>query len=409
MLAALALFAAVWLGRHRVGRGPLAGLAFFAITLSPVLGFVDYGYMQFALVADRFQYLAGIGVMAVVTGAAVCGWKRLPGPAKTGAAIGGVGVLVFFSVLTFRQSTKFESQITLFEHIVSLNPHARDGYLNLTQGLLAQGRYEDALVAAHHSLETSADPASAYSNLGAALLNLERYDEAEEHLRRARETSPNHLRAAQNLAALAARRGDLERAAALYREVLAIDSSHVAAYAGLGTALFDMERYEPAVPALRRAVALTMETATVVGLRNRIAQALERLGLRDEYLLLLELEPENPAFLARLANVRSLQGRHEEASGFLRRAREMEPESVTVLQNTAEALRRQGRYVEAVEGSAGNGAGSGFRIRIRRPCERVVRVGAIRGCDRSDGTVHRTRTGAECPSGARGADRTRAC
>ena len=40
------------------------------MTLSPVLGFVDYGYMQFSLVADRFQYLAGLGVMAVLLGAA---------------------------------------------------------------------------------------------------------------------------------------------------------------------------------------------------------------------------------------------------------------------------------------------------------------------------------------------------
>ena len=31
-------------------------------------GFVDYGYMQFSFVADRFQYLAGSGVLAVCWG-----------------------------------------------------------------------------------------------------------------------------------------------------------------------------------------------------------------------------------------------------------------------------------------------------------------------------------------------------
>ena len=60
--AAAGLAAALWLARHRMGRGPLAGAVFFAVTLSPVLGFVDYGYMQYSLVANRFQYLAGIGV-----------------------------------------------------------------------------------------------------------------------------------------------------------------------------------------------------------------------------------------------------------------------------------------------------------------------------------------------------------
>ena len=66
VVACIAVVALLWFGRERLGRGPLVGVVFFAVTLSPVLGFVDYGYMQFSLVADRFQYLAGIGVMAVL-------------------------------------------------------------------------------------------------------------------------------------------------------------------------------------------------------------------------------------------------------------------------------------------------------------------------------------------------------
>ena len=38
---------ALWLLRKRIGHGPLAGALYFALTLGPVLGFVDYGYMQF--------------------------------------------------------------------------------------------------------------------------------------------------------------------------------------------------------------------------------------------------------------------------------------------------------------------------------------------------------------------------
>ena len=76
---AVALAGVLWAARHRLGRGPVAGVAFFAVTLSPVLGFVDYGYMQFSFVADRFQYLAGLGVLAVVVGGAVHGARRLAG------------------------------------------------------------------------------------------------------------------------------------------------------------------------------------------------------------------------------------------------------------------------------------------------------------------------------------------
>ena len=77
VVAAAGLALALWLLRERIGRGPLAGALYFALTLGPVLGFVDYGYMQFSFVADRFQYLAGIGVLAVLLGAAAHWVARL--------------------------------------------------------------------------------------------------------------------------------------------------------------------------------------------------------------------------------------------------------------------------------------------------------------------------------------------
>ena len=85
VITAFAGVAALYRFRHRIGRGPLAGALFFAVTLSPVLGFVDFGYMQFSFVADRYQYLAGIGVMAVLVGAA----DAQCGPLAEGMAKGG--------------------------------------------------------------------------------------------------------------------------------------------------------------------------------------------------------------------------------------------------------------------------------------------------------------------------------
>ena len=91
LAAAAAAAALLHFARRRTGRGPAAGVLFFAVTLSPVLGFVDYGYMQFSFVADRFQYLAGIGVMAVVVGAAVHWAGGLPPPARRGLGCPGPG------------------------------------------------------------------------------------------------------------------------------------------------------------------------------------------------------------------------------------------------------------------------------------------------------------------------------
>ena len=102
--------AALWFLRHRAGRGPLAGLLFFAVTLSPVLGFVDYGYMQFSFVADRYQYLAGIGVTAVLVGAAAHGTRRLPEGWRKGAAGAAAAVLLVLGVLTWRQAEVYRDE-----------------------------------------------------------------------------------------------------------------------------------------------------------------------------------------------------------------------------------------------------------------------------------------------------------
>ena len=94
-VVAAGLTPALWLARKRIGRGPLVGAAYFALTLGPVLGFVDYGYMQLSFVADRFQYLAGIGVLAVLLGAAARGvewagwWPGSARPRYCATARGG--------------------------------------------------------------------------------------------------------------------------------------------------------------------------------------------------------------------------------------------------------------------------------------------------------------------------------
>ena len=95
LVAAVALVISLWHFRSQFGRGPLVGALFFAFTLSPVLGFVNYGYMEYAFVADRFQYLAGIGFIAVVIGSAAYSIRGLPGLWQKGAlSVAAVALVV---------------------------------------------------------------------------------------------------------------------------------------------------------------------------------------------------------------------------------------------------------------------------------------------------------------------------
>ena len=145
LIAAVALAVALWHFRSRLGRGPLAGALFFAVTLSPVLGFVDYTYMKYAFIADRYQYLAGIGVIVVVIGSAAYGVRPLSALWRKVIWAGAVAALVVLGMLTWRQASIWRDNETLNRHVIALNPQALSAHLNLSAALYKQGRYEEAL------------------------------------------------------------------------------------------------------------------------------------------------------------------------------------------------------------------------------------------------------------------------
>ena len=256
VIAAAAVAAMLWLIRHRIGRGPLAGALFFTVTLAPVLGFVDYGYMQFSFVADRFQYLAGIGVMAVLAGAAAHGAGKLPVVGRKGATgIAGV-VLIVLGALTWRQTEIYRDEVTFFTHVVSHNPTARGAQGNLGTALLEAQRPEEALAVFRIAVEQAPDDVKAHANAGAALVRMGRLDEAEKRLRHALTLDPRHTIVLQNLAESLRKQGRFEEALEHYRAAMETDAGNAMPHAGMGDALFRLGRYEESLQSLDRALAL---------------------------------------------------------------------------------------------------------------------------------------------------------
>ena len=182
LAAAGGLVATLWLLRHRIGRGPLAGVLFFGVTLSPTLGFVDFHFMVFSLVADRFQYLAGIGVLAVVIGAAARGLAsgRNVGGQRP-AALNVVLVAVLLGVLgtlTWQHAANYRDGITFFRYLIAHNPQAREAHLNLGNALLRWNRLEEALDAYRIAEQQRPDDCKPPYGAGLTLFHLGGYKRA---------------------------------------------------------------------------------------------------------------------------------------------------------------------------------------------------------------------------------------
>ena len=265
LAAAAALAPVLWFMRHRIGRGPLAGALFFAVTLSPVLGFVNHDYMKYSFVADRFQYLAGIGVMVVVIGAAVHGASRLSGGLKLGATGLMMVLLALLGTTTWRQAGIYLDDVTFFSHIISLNPKARNAHRNLSRGLAEADRLEEALAAARIAVEKRPDAARSYSVLGKALLDLKRLDEAEENFRRALEIDPSIKNDPQFLAVLGRvswTRGRFQAAEKYSRRALELDPRNTEALKHLAASHFMQKRYQVALNLYRTLLEVDPDDAT---------------------------------------------------------------------------------------------------------------------------------------------------
>jgi tetratricopeptide (TPR) repeat protein len=73
LLGMIAVVAVLYLGRDRFGRGPLTAVLCFIFALIPSMGFVNVFPFRYSYVADHFQYLAGVPMIALL----VAGLARL--------------------------------------------------------------------------------------------------------------------------------------------------------------------------------------------------------------------------------------------------------------------------------------------------------------------------------------------
>ncbi len=226
-LATGALFAL----RERIGSGPLVALLFFVLTLAPVLGFVDFGFMGHSFVADRYLYLAGLGPIALFA----AGWARAcdrlgPAPAHVGLAV----LCALFLALGRLQLPMYQDQRAFWEANLIANPSAT-AFASLAEVHRRAGRTAQAERLLRKSLK-HADTPRARIRLGMIYMEVKAPRRALAELQRALELTEGsgverevRARALVNLGILhynfGAREGELDwrKAAPLIEAGLALD------------------------------------------------------------------------------------------------------------------------------------------------------------------------------------------
>jgi MYXO-CTERM domain-containing protein len=289
--AALAALAVLWALRRR-WPGPLTGALFFLGTLFPAIGFFDVYPFLFSFVADHFQYLASLGIIALAAAGAVRLLDRLPPwRRRAGQALCLFGLLTL-AVLTWNQSHLYADRETLYRATIRGNPGCWMAYNNLSGALIARGAADEAIGLARTALQLKPDYPEAHNNLALALGSRGQVDEAISHYRKALELHPAYAEAHNNLGFALAGKGELETAISHYRKALESDSGHAGVHYNLAMALVARGQARAALAHFRRAVELQPD---FVAARNNLGILLARGGRLDEaieqFRMALEIDP----------------------------------------------------------------------------------------------------------------------
>jgi len=293
LLAALIVTAVLWRYRKGWSRPMLFAWGFFCVSLVPVLGFTDVGFMKHSLVADHYQHIAVIGVIAL----AAAGWsiwhQRTRNTAHwitTAVAVVAMGALAF---LTWRQSGIYHNAISLYQATLQKNPGCWAAYYNLGNEFGQTGRLQEAIEHYQQALRLRPDYAEAHNNLGNAFVQTGRLQEAIEHYRQALRLEHDYADAHLNLGVALTNAGRPQEAIEYFRQALRLSPDSIEAHNNLGATLAQTGRYKEAIEHFQQALRLNPVNAEV---HNSLGRALANAGRLqeafDHFQQALQLKPE---------------------------------------------------------------------------------------------------------------------
>ena len=315
--------ALVWWLYRRWPLGVYAWLVFLIASL-PNWGLVSFGFQNISTVADRYVYLALLGVALFVASSLASQRSRVLVPVGVGISLVLAGLTSqqlkswqntesLFAMMLMRNPASFTAAhglayaahrkgdlaraMPLYEQALRHHPRFADAYTNLATAYYQSGNYAAAIANFEKALSLAPDDGVTLTNLGLALEKsgrdgeaIERYaaainatrspyaafhlgnllerrgerNDAIRALHLAVTVMPRMADAWEKLGQLHLRRVELLQAEKCFREALAVDPSRSRSWIGLAHALQAQERMPEARAAHAKAVEIDPELGNVM-------------------------------------------------------------------------------------------------------------------------------------------------
>jgi Tfp pilus assembly protein PilF len=344
-LALIGCITALWTIRVR-SRAPLAALLAFCALVFPALGFLNVYPFRYAFVADHFQYLASVPIIAFLCAGLTLG---LSGQPLMLTRVAASVLLVSLGTLTWMQSRNYADAETLYRSILRRNPDSWFAHNNLGSMLLQQGHYEAARPHLEAALRLNPSVWEPYANLGLLRLRAGPIDEAPYFFTEALRRNPTFAEAHNNFGHVLFRQRKLIEAAEQFREAIRLKPLLAEPHNNLGMVLLRQGANADALREFQEASRLNAELTEVQG---NLCQALFALGRFDEGAAAcdaaLRRQPDSPDVRYAIAVAHFRRGRVDEAIGQLRESVRIRPDFAQARNDLAIALLTKGQVSEAL-------------------------------------------------------------
>ncbi len=272
-LGFLIVASAMWMNRRKWRRHATFAAGFFLLMLSPILGFLNFSFMDISWVSDHFLYVPMIGVIAAASAASLEFFRSRHNKLYLfGLALMGCGVIAC-TLKSYSYAQHWRSEKALWTYTLSKNDSAWQAHLVLGGINLSQRKVDIAL----------------------------------EHLERASELKPENLQVQLAFADTLLSHGNPQKAANVLERIRKIYGPHILVMDSLVTAWVQTGQNSKAIEASEKI--LTANPANCL-VRLQRARALRHSGqielAKKEYRIVLEIDKDNQEAKKGLAEATSL-------------------------------------------------------------------------------------------------------
>jgi len=394
-ISALLVLLLLWAARNRIGKGAFTAAAVFSLTLLPALGFINYYPMQFSFVADHFQYLACISILA----ATVWGGYRLvcDKNKRLRAAVTVICALLVISLsLKARQEqNKYKDKKALWEDTIAKNPSCWMAYNNLgclfyirhgadaidtAEKYISKAlklnpdyeyaifnmawlsylkkRYSDAIAKYQYLLEKypKAPPhllARIHFGLGSVYTKLKQFGKAQKQFNLALEARPWFPECYNSMGVMFNDKGEKKKAIDAFLNALELNPDYPYARLNLAKLLFETGRLDRALVHYNYLkYNKTLPPEILANVYNDLGVILMRSNKDKEagqaLLKAIKLEPDFAKAYTNLGILMAKEGKKDHAIQHFTKALKIDPGHLEVRYRLAAALADKGEYEKAI-------------------------------------------------------------